>query len=218
MMLKITTLKTRMIMSIKMKRSFLLPLIFLTSCAVSGYEHLPTEQQEEVIEVQDYLNNITSLQADFAQDGPSGQMGDGMFFYRPGALRMDYALPQNRLVVAHDKHLVIKDGATQSLTTLSLRHNPLGFLLHTPLNFSEEGVQVTNVRKTPDSLQISLAKSDNPSQGLLTIQFAYLNKKLTLIGIQGVDAQHHHFGLSLYDVKEGKPLKDDFFNFPHDMN
>lgn len=191
-----------------------LPLILLTSCAVSGYQHLPMSQQKEVIEVQDYLNHITSIKADFAQDGPSGQMGDGLFYYRPGALRMEYEVPRNRLLVAHDEHIIVKDGATASLTTLSLRHNPLGFLLHTPLNFAEEGVQVTDVRKTTDSLQISLAKADNPSQGLLTLQFTHIGKKMLLVGIQGVDAQHHHFGLSLYDVKEGVTLNDDFFAFP----
>lgn len=177
-----------------------IPLV-VTGCAVSGYEHLPSEQQDSVRRAQDYLNSLTSLKADFAQEGPGQQQGDGRFLYAPKSLKMAYALPQGMTLVARNGHLTLNDPSTGAVTKISLKRNPLGFLLRHPLRFSD-GIQVTNVTRGNDSLQVSLTQADNPSQGLLTLQFSDVHGHLSLIGLQGVDARQRHFGLSLFNVQE----------------
>lgn len=173
----------------------------VSGCATSGYAHLPSDQQEAVRRIEDYLNSIASLRADFAQEGPGQQQGDGQFTYNTRVLKMDYALPQGMTLVARNERLTLKDPSNGSVTKISLKRNPLGYLLRHPLRFND-GIQVTNVIHGSDSLQISLAEADSPSQGLLTMQFSDLHGRLSLIGLQGVDAHGHHFGLSLFNVKE----------------
>lgn len=173
----------------------------VSGCATSGYAHLPSSQQEAVRRIEDYLNSIVSLKADFAQEGPGQQQGDGRFTYTSRALEMDYALPQGMTLVARNQRLTLKDPSNGSVTKISLKRNPLGFLLRQPLRFNN-GIQVTNVVHGSDSLQVSLTEADNPSQGLLTMQFSDLHGRLSLIGLQGTDVQGHHFGLSLFNVKE----------------
>lgn len=188
--------------------------VILAGCAVSGYHHLEGQKQQAVQRAQDYLNNITSLKAGFAQDGPGSRQGDGIFYYRPGALHMDYAIPHSMVMVAHNEHLVLDDPVNATHTSLSLKHNPLGFLLHVPLDFSARSMEVTDVHMGNQSLQLSLAQANNPSQGLLTLQFSDIQGKLTLVGLQGVDARQQHFGLSLFDVHEGEKLDPALFVFP----
>ncbi|QHI95680.1 outer membrane lipoprotein carrier protein LolA [Aristophania vespae] len=190
-----------------------LPLA-LSGCAVSGYSQLSGTKQADVKRIETYLNNLHSLEASFAQNGlGSNQQGDGHFVYVPGALRMDYEIPAGLLVLAHDEKLMMIDSKSEAVTQLSLKKNPLGYLLRHPLNFNEN-VEVSDVRYGSDTVQISLAQADNPSQGLLTLQFSDVRGKLSLVGIRGTDAQHRHFGLSLYDVHENVPVSKEIFTFP----
>ncbi len=185
----------------------------LTGCATSGYDHLVTNDQHDIHRVENYLNGLTSLQASFVQDGPAQQQGDGHFTYAPGRFEMVYEVPHALRAVARDGHFVLRNADNGAVTHLSLKRNPLGLLLRHPVSFDGE-VQVTNVSRGAESLQISVAEASNPSQGLLTLQFADVHGKLTLVGIQGVDARHHHFGLSLFDVQENQPVSESSFILP----
>lgn len=195
-----------------MKRA-LLALLFLSGCATGGYGHLPKADQNDVRRIEAYLNGIRGLQAAFMQRGPEDGQSEGRFSYIPGHLRLDYIVPHPMELVAGDGHLVLDDQGTGAVTHLSLRHNPLGLLLKYPISFDGE-VQVTDVRHGNGSLQISVAQADNPSQGLLTIQFSDVNGQLSLIGLQGVDARQHHFGVLLSDVRQGVMIVPSVFTPP----
>lgn len=199
---------------LKLARAPALAAFALSGCTMSGYAQLPAAQQADVKRVETYLDSLKSLQADFAQTGPvPGQQGDGTFVYVPGALRMDYEVPQARVLVARDGQLVLDDKRSGAVTHLSLTRNPLGFLLRTPLRF-DDGVQVSDVRHGVDSLQISLTQAANPSQGLLTLQFSDVAGKLALAGLQGVDARDHRFGVSLFNLRANAPVSPSLFKFP----
>ncbi|AQS90795.1 MULTISPECIES: LolA family protein [Gluconobacter] len=195
-----------------MKRA-LLVLMLLSGCATSGYDRLPKADQNDVHRIEAYLNGIQGLQAAFVQHGPDAGESGGRFSYIPGHLRLDYVVPHPMELVAGEGHLVLDDQGTGAVTHLSLRHNPLGLLLKHPIRFDGD-IQVTDVRHGNGSLQISVAQADNPSQGLLTLQFSDVNGQLSLIGLQGVDARQHHFGVLLSDVKQGVVIVPSVFTPP----
>ncbi len=187
--------------------------IGLSACATSGYNQLAIADQKDIHRVEVYLNGLVTLQAHFAQDGPAQQQGDGIFLYAPEKFEMVYDVPRSLHAVALNGKLVLRDSETGSVTHISLKRNPLGLLLRHPISFSKE-VQVTNVARGAESLQVSLAEANNPSQGLLTLQFSDIGGKLSLVGMQGVDARRHHFGLSFFDVQENVPVPDGSFILP----
>lgn len=192
-----------------MKRA-LLAFLLLSGCATGGYGHLPAAEQNDVHRIEAYLNGLQGLQASFLQRGPEAGESAGRFSYIPGHLRLDYVVPHPMELVAGDGHLVLDDQGTGAVTHLSLKRNPLGLLLKYPIRF-DGGVQVTDVRHGDGSLQISVAQADNPSQGLLTIQFSDVNGQLSLIGLQGVDARQHHFGVELSGVRQGVTIAPSVF-------
>lgn len=195
-----------------MKRT-LLALLLLSGCATVGYGHLPAAEQNDVHRIEAYLNDLQGLQASFLQRGPEAGESAGRFSYSPGHLRLDYVVPHPMELVAGAGHLVLDDQGTGAVTHLSLKHNPLGLLLKYPIRFDGD-VQVTDVRHGDGSLQISVAQADNPSQGLLTIQFSDVNGQLGLIGLQGVDARQHHFGVELSGVRQGVAIAPSVFTPP----
>lgn len=192
----------------------MLALALLSGCATSGYGHLSPEKQADVRRVEAYLNGVTGMKAAFRQEGPgAGEQSAGRFVYAPGRLRLDYVLPHIMELVAGEGRLVLNDQESGAVTRLSLKRNPLGLLLRRPVRFDEE-VQVTDVRETPGLLQISLAEAHDPSQGLLTLRFADQAGKLTLSGLEGVDARSNHFIVTLDDVTEGVSFPSSVFISP----
>ncbi|EHH68532.1 LolA family protein [Gluconobacter morbifer] len=196
-----------------MKRAFC-ALLLLSGCATSGYDRMSAGQQQDVHRIETYLNGIGGMRAAFIQNGPDAGQSEGRFSYSPGHLRLDYVIPHPMELVAGKGHLVLDDAGSGAVTHLSLKRNPLGLLLHQPIRFDNGSIQVTDVRHGDGSLQISVAEADNPSQGLLTIQFSDMNGRLGLIGLEGVDARQHHFSVSLSDVQEGVRIDPTVFTPP----
>ncbi|QDH16170.1 LolA family protein [Swingsia samuiensis] len=196
-----------------MKRALVVFCVLLSGCEVSGYKNLPPNEQAEVQRVEAYLNNIKGMRASFVQIGPDAGHSAGRFSYVPGYLRLDYIEPHPMELVAGNGRLVFKDMANQSITHLSLKRNPLGLLVHYPIRFGGQ-ILVTDARKGQDSLQVSVAEANNPSQGLLTLQFADRAGHLNLIGLQGVDVRKNRFSVTLSDEEEGSDIPKSEFKFP----
>ncbi|WP_336945542.1 outer membrane lipoprotein carrier protein LolA [Asaia sp. HN010] len=173
----------------------------LAGCAVNGMEGLSTPQQREAHRVEAALNRPVTLEGHFVQMGPGQNGGAGHFSYRPGALALDYVSPHPMTLRASGTHLVLDDKQTGAVTRVSLARNPLGLLLHIPVRFTG-AIRVTDIRATPGAAQISLAESDNPSQGLLTLQLIETKSGLQLASLDGVDARGNRIVLSLSEVIE----------------
>jgi len=173
-------------------------LLAVAGCARSGVSGLPASERGDVARVQGYLNGLGPMRARFVQGWPDGGTSMGVLAYEPGRMRLDYAPPHRMEMVAGDGRIVLRDDASQSVTHLALARNPLGLLLRVPVRF-DDGIQVTDVRHGPGSLEVSATRADNPSQGLLTLQFSDQGGALTLIGLDGVDARAHHVTLHFTD-------------------
>lgn len=175
-------------------------LVMLSGCATSGLSALPPTQRAKAQSVEAYLDGLMALSGQFAQTGPGDSESGGRFLYRPGHLSLDYTTPKPMHLTAGDGHIVMTDASTGAVTRVALARNPLGLLLRNPVRFND-GIQATSVQEGPSTLQISLAAADNPSQGRLTLQFMRDGKRMTMAGIDGVDARGHHIMLRLFDVQ-----------------
>ncbi|NHN83690.1 outer membrane lipoprotein carrier protein LolA [Acetobacter musti] len=172
------------------RRSALLAGLALTACAGSGSQLLSGDDQRDVARVEAWLNEQPSLKLLFSQTFPDGGTGSGVMSYVPGNFRLDYTIPHGMTLVAGDGHLVLTNPQNGAVTRMGLSHTPLGLLLAQPVRLSGP-VTVTSVRHAPGTLQISLAKTDRMSDGLLTLQFTDSPGELALSGIVLVDDRQH---------------------------
>ncbi|GBR54570.1 outer-membrane lipoprotein carrier protein [Neokomagataea thailandica NBRC 106555] len=190
-------------------------LLALTGCASHGLDRLTPQQRVDAERVETYLNALHGMTASFAQNGPESMRGSGSFAYVPGHLRLDYTLPHTMRLIAGDGRLILNDSASGSETRVSLKRNPLGLLLRYPLRFAGD-IDVTDVRHEGSILSLSLAEADNPSQGLLTLDFVDNGQGLNLIGLQGVDARQHRFSVALTSVTDAAVPDPALFKFPQE--
>ncbi|MDT8872346.1 outer membrane lipoprotein carrier protein LolA [Komagataeibacter rhaeticus] len=134
-----------------------------------------------------------------------------MLHYDPGRLRLDYTTPGAMKLVAANGHLLFVDHRRESVTRMSLGHQPLGLILEQPVHLSGQ-IVVTAVQHGTNSLQVSLARSDSPSQGILTLGFSDIGGTLSLLVIEMTDVERQHIRLDLTDATAtGQPWPDAMF-------
>lgn len=165
----------------------------------------PGPDPSSVARVQSWLDGLHGLRARFVQVFPDGGTGQGVAsFAPPGRLRLDYLPDRTMTLVADDGRITFTNARAGSTTRMRAASTPFGLLLDGPVRLGG-AVRVTDVQTPTGSLQISLARRDNPASGLLTLVFADPGPgaPLALSRIVAVDAEHRRTTLSLFDQRTG---------------
>ncbi len=188
-------------------------LALLCGCASIPAAPRSAQDRLDLARVQSYLAALRGLRAHFVQSDASGVTGIGTAWYAPGRLRLQYDEPGGLVVVASGRHLVAHRQSDDSTTRIALSGNPLGLLLARPLRL-DGAISVTDIRRGPSLLQVSLARTADPAQGLLTLIFADRPAGLGLIGLEAVDARRQRTRIALSDTQAGLALDPLLFEPP----
>lgn len=174
----------------------------------------PAADQASIDQAQAALDGMGGLEARFVQVGPGDDTAQGTAWFETGHLRLQYDAPTRRIVVATRGRLVVHDEPSEATTRASLAANPLGLLLSGPVRLSGP-IDVTDVQRGPGTLQLSLTRASNPSQGLLTLFFDRRpDGGLVLSGLEAVDAERHRTRFHLLDQRTGQRLAPSLFALP----
>jgi outer membrane lipoprotein-sorting protein len=97
---------------------------FLSGAASAA--NLNPEQLDAVEKVTNYLNSFASLQGEFTQISPRGQMSKGVVLIsKPGKMRFEYAPPSPLLIVSDGKWLTVKNRVKEKGDQFPLSSTPL---------------------------------------------------------------------------------------------
>ena len=187
-------------------------LTLLIGCATNDGVRSPRDQSD-LARIQSTLDGLHGLRARFVQIAPDGGGSSGIAWYDPGRLRLEYETPSHMVVVASGQHLVAHRDSDDSTTRIALSGNPLGLLLARPLRLSG-AISVTDIQRGPGVLQVSLTRTANPAQGLLTLVFSDREGDLRLIGLDAVDARRQDTRFHLFDEQTGLVLDPALFKPP----
>jgi len=206
-----------------MNRRTFLGLAPLVALPVIGVPLVPAEaqlppspptsaqDQADIARIEAYLNSIHTMQARFLQvDANGNTIGGNVWMQRPGRMRFEYDPPDRMLLVAGHGLLVYYDPAVRQTSNLFLSSTPLGLLLQDNLKLAG-AVTVTGVARATGQIQITLVRTNNPSDGAITLIFA--TDPLTLRSWIIRDAQGRETQISLYDVKFGGTFPQSMFTF-----
>jgi outer membrane lipoprotein-sorting protein len=173
---------------------------------------LPTAAHaEDLARVENYLNHLTTLKADFVQINPDGATVTGELFYeRPDKMRLEYHPPSNILIVSDGWQIVYYDRKLEQVSYLFPNSTPLGFLLRDQIRLSGD-VTVTGVERSADQLHVTLVQTDEPNQG--SIQLSFAEDPLELRRWTVTDAQGQATHVVLEQPETGLPLDRELFRF-----
>lgn len=165
----------------------------------------------DIARIENYLNALTTLKADFVQINPDGGTVTGELYYqRPDKMRLDYDPPSDILIVSDGWTIVYYDRRLEQVSHLFINSTPLGFLLSDEIRLSGD-VTVTAVERSAGELHVTLVQTDEPNQG--SIQLAFAEDPLELRRWTVVDAQGQATHVVLERPETGVPLKRELFRF-----
>lgn len=170
---------------------------------------LTAQDQADIRRVEAYLNGIKTLKAHFVQVAQDGGISEGTaWLERPGRMRFQYDPPAPFLLTASHGVLIFHDLALQQTSTIPLNRTPLGILLADHVELSG-AVTVTAIQHLPGQLQLTLARTDHPGDGSLTLVFS--NSPLALRQWTVVDAQQRVTHVTLSNVRLGGTFDQQLF-------
>lgn len=158
----------------------------------------PPQAKAATAQAQAYLSTLTTARARFLQTAPDGSESTGTFYLsRPGRLRFEYDPPARDFVVADGFLIYFYDGELSEQINAPIGQTLADFLLRADLRLSGD-VQVTQVRRGGDLLQITLIQTADPQAGSLTLGFSekpFALKKWRVIDSQGLITEVELFNL-----------------------
>lgn len=192
----------------------LLPL-FASGVARASAPSAVTLTEQDVADLtrlEDYLNGISTLRANFQQYTNNGGLAYGrIYLRRPGRLRVEYDPPVQVLIVADGIVVSYYDGELDQVTQAPIGSSPLWFLLREDISL-REGVAIAGIDRAPGVIRVSAFEDDEPEAGQVTLVFADAPLQLKQWSI--LDAQGTEVRVGLQGVSLGGALANELFATP----
>lgn len=133
---------------------------------------LTPEQETAVNGISDYLNSFKTMQGEFTQVSPKGNLSRGVFYIaKPGKMRFEYAPPNPFLIVSDGTWLTVKNVKKEKGDQFPLSQTPLRLVLANKVDILNE----TNVLDFQDQdgiLSVTIEdKKTTLGSGRLTLVF-----------------------------------------------
>lgn len=160
----------------------LMGMASLAGSALAQEDALPPLEEQVVEEnlsfkalrsVQAYMEKVQSLEADFVQRAPNGNVAKGtLYMARPGKVRFDYKDDIPFLVVADGKTLNFIDYEIGQITKWPVKDTPLRALLGSSTDLASINA---HIEPEPSGLKgliaLSARDADKPELGEITVYF-----------------------------------------------
>ena len=190
-------------MKIILKIKILIKVLIIISCS----SHPSLAERISLNKISDYINGLTTLQADFEQINSDGSIDRGkLYIRRPGRMRLEYTAPNNALVIAGAGSVAIFDDKSKNGPTLfPLKKTPLNLLLKKNVDLSKNEM-ITEHTANNENTFIVAKDPKRKSQGSIKMMFS--NSPVSLQGwtITNQSNQKTQIILDKLDKKTKIPL------------
>jgi outer membrane lipoprotein-sorting protein len=160
---------------------------------------VPIEPAVAIEKANAYLNQTTTMIADFVQISGDGRRSEGrLLLQKPGKLRFEYAAPATLDIVADGTSVAVVDRKLATQDLYFIWQTPLKFLLKEQLDLAHD-VSVVEVTSDPNSVSI-LVEDKNTFGGTSRIKLVFDPVKFALKQWQVTDPQGNETLVSLFNI------------------
>ncbi|MDC1268962.1 outer membrane lipoprotein carrier protein LolA [Amylibacter sp.] len=149
----------------------------------------------------DYINGLSTVKANFEQINSDGSIDTGVLYIRrPGKMRLEYAAPNNALVIAGAGSVAIFDDKTKNGPTLfPLKHTPLNLLLEQNVNLNNS-YMISEHKINGKNTFIIVQDPKRLAQGKIKMVFS--NNPIALVSWTITDQSNQKTKILLGEFKE----------------
>ena len=188
-----------------MKKFFLLAILMYANIAQA-------QTAQDIKQIENYLNNMQSLQADFMQTASNGNTSEGkLYIAKPNKIRMEYADPTSVLIVGNGNYIVFNDKELDQVTNLDYTDVPATMILANTIKIDNNLLKIDDFYKDSGTTSITLTPPSFTNVGPITLVFT--NSPFELKQWKIIDPQDTEVTLSMYNVVRNAKLNDDLFKF-----
>jgi outer membrane lipoprotein-sorting protein len=167
---------------------------------------------DDLHQIEDYLNNIRTIKADFVQMASNGTTSEGkIYISKPSKIRMEYAAPTSVLIVGNGDYVVFNDQELDQITNIDYDDIPATMILANNIKLDGKTLRVSDFYKDSGTTSVTVEYTKSKDVGPITLVFQnnpFMLKQWKIIDPQGIEVT-----LSLYDTAVDQDLSDELFRF-----
>ncbi|MEM7071786.1 MAG: outer-membrane lipoprotein carrier protein LolA, partial [Pseudomonadota bacterium] len=146
--------------------------MMLNPIGALGDNQFNKSEQMIIESIEDWFNNLKTMQSDFAQLDHDGTYRYGkIFIKRPGYMRLDYDDPNPILLIANGTFLVFIDQQRKQITNYPLSSTPVWFLLREHVSFTNDDYIIRSIKKQFGLIYITFFKRNEEASGWVELIF-----------------------------------------------
>ena len=172
-------------------------------------------QAVTLVDVQDYLNNMTTFEASFEQVSPGQDYARGHFYMqRPRQFLWKYEEPEMQKLISTGSRLYFHDSKTEQTTQLPLNMGLAALFVKDKIDLSEGDLWVKNTTQGDGWFSAELAMQDE-ADGYMegSISLVFKTEPLQLKKIVTADAFGAEIHVLFDHIKEGHVIAANTFDF-----
>lgn len=191
----------------------LIALVFVAAPNCANAQAISAGEQEVMVNnIQNYLNGITTMKADFAQLSQDGETQNGKFYLsRPGRLRFEYNPPNGDYIVADGLLVHYWDNGVKNYSNAPIGSTLADFLLRKKITFSGDIKVESLKRPATNKLLITFVQGKGHEGGDLRMLFT--ESPLELLKWRVTDGAGNVTEVTLNHVQSGLKLDPKLFVF-----
>tara|TARA_A100001015_G_C15021896_1_gene728439 strand:+ start:1876 stop:2517 length:642 start_codon:yes stop_codon:yes gene_type:complete len=149
----------------------LIPLFSLDASAAVNINKLSASKIKTLDKIEQYLNNIRNLKADFTQTHQGVKSYGKFYLSRPGKMRIEYNSSQNILITVNGSILTYKDLELDEISNLSTNTTPASFLTRKNISFKAKDILIDSLQINKNETSVTVIKKNRPEAGKFKITF-----------------------------------------------
>lgn len=203
-----------------MRRALVAALLAASAIGLSGagqpaptrHYELTDQQKDDLDKVSAYMNAMHSLEGEFIQIDPNGQIDQGeVFIQKPGRMRFEYEPPAPILIVSDGSTVAVQNKRLNTLDHYPLWTTPLKLLLSDDVRLSHNSL-ITDVVEQSGTLVVQAKSERTRSRANISLTFTWPSLELrqwTVIDDQGLSTT-----VSLRNIQQNVALQPSLFVLP----
>ena len=183
--------------------------LLFAALLIAGSAHA---ENADLGKIESYLNNISTLEANFVQMSSNGGSAEGkIYIEKPSKIRMEYTAPDPLLIVGNGEYIIYNDKELDQITNIDYKDIPATMILSNKIKFDGKNLKVTDFYK--DSGQTSVTVEMPNSPGVKPITLIFDNAPFRLKQWKVIDQQNIEVTISLFEAEQDKKLSENLFKF-----
>ena len=202
----------------KLNLLYIYILIFLFVVFMFFSSQIFAKNNDEIIsKIENYFNNINTLQAEFIQIDHYGNSKSGVLrMAKPGKIRFEYDKPSSIIIISDGQYIIFFDKKLGQINRIPKNKIPIKFLIDDKFSFKKNKILIKNLNYDGNVISITIKDNKNHFSGDLTLLFE--DKPLVLRQWIIQDSQGFTTKVSLQEISTDIVINDTYFKFNYQEN